>query len=205
VTDQAPKKRTPAEVAHELVERFIREERWGVGEVAEIFAEGSALVLEMARERLRLIDIETGQLQIVLGQGAPQRRSDRAAEDESVMVCLKQQPGSLTQHDIAMMTKLGARTAPTLQRLQRRDLVRAEGRGPASKWWWNPVPLAAAEPPAKPRQVAAPRRIQPEAVASPDERQMLFDEAAKQAGVRTEQAMANKPTKLKPVTTWEGD
>lgn len=195
MTDQVSKKqRTPAEVAHELVDRFIREERWSVGEVAEIFAEGSALVLEMARERLRLIDIETGQLQIVLGQGAPQRRSNRAAEEESLLVFLKQQTGPLTQQDIATMTRLGARTAPTLHRLQRRDLVRAEGRGPASKWWWNPVP--AVEPTAKKRQPPA-LRVQPApapapVVATPHERQMLFDELGKQV---------KKAPALKPLTT----
>lgn len=187
MTDQAPTKRSPAEVADELIDRFIREERRSVGEVAEIFAEGSALVLEMARERLRLIEAETGQLQIVLGQGAPQRRSNRAAEDESLLTFLQKQTGPMTLQDIASKTKLGARTLPTLHRLQRRDLVRAEGRGPGSKWWWNPVPLTVASTDSAKQKTGAarpladvrrlPTRVD---VASADERQILLDEMHKQ-------------------------
>jgi hypothetical protein len=137
----------------------------GLEEIKALFKEGCAVIFQIAKERLRLIDLQSGQLKLLLddeGRGVPkQHRADRAAEEQELHKFLASVGAvKMTLAAIAKETKLGQRALPTLKRLQAKELVTTEGNGRAAVWWalrgFIPTPVVNEEPPSLVRRRRAP-------------------------------------------------
>jgi hypothetical protein len=86
-----------------------------------------SIVLAKVHERLRLIEVESGQLRILVGDGQPQRRSDRAVENHAVIQAILS--GATTYKAILRDTKLGERLSPTLTRMKKAGQIFCLGKG----------------------------------------------------------------------------
>ncbi len=134
-------------------------EEFSLVDLATLFDEARRQVRSLAHERLRMIEAETGQLQIVIGKGPRQKKTDRVAEEETVvayLMTLTQDASHQSLQVIAADTKLGARTLPTLERLRKKKLVVSLGRGPGARWGVGKPPETKKKKRAKAIEPAAP-------------------------------------------------
>jgi hypothetical protein len=133
--------------------------------IAAVLDEARSNVRDMAFERLRNIEAETGQLKLIVGEGPKQRASDRSAEDQAVLDIV-QLGKPLTAVELAKEAKVGARIHAILSRLAKRRFIHSNSKGPKAVWLLGPpaerAPPPAAPPPTPP--AAAPAAPVPAAV-----------------------------------------
>jgi hypothetical protein len=115
-------------IVSELTEKGME-----LSDVAMVLDTARGNVRELAFERLRRIEAETGQLKLIVGDGPKQRASDRGAEDQTVLDLILRGPPA-TAVDLAQESKVGARISAILARLAKRGVVECHGKGPKALW-----------------------------------------------------------------------